>query len=85
MLGIMTKVAAKGADKSIEKSTWVVKIGSAMITNDGQGVDASRIHHWCEQISALQARGIDVVVVSSGAVAEGMKLLNWNERPQFLN
>lgn len=81
----MTKVAAKNAEKSIEKSTWVVKIGSAMITNDGQGVDASRIHHWCEQISALQARGIDVVVVSSGAVAEGMKLLNWNERPQFLN
>lgn len=68
-----------------EKQVWVVKIGSAMITNDGQGVDPERIHHWCSQISKLQAEGIDVVVVSSGAVAEGMKLLQWEERPQFLN
>ncbi len=75
----------KTAEKSTEKSTWVVKIGSAMITNDGQGVDEARVHHWCEQIHALQALGIDVVVVSSGAVAEGMKLLKWHERPQFLN
>src|SRR5699024_8706521 len=43
------------------------------------------VYHWCEQIHALQALGIDVVVVSSGAVAEGMKLLKWHERPQFLN
>ena len=75
----------KAADRSTEKSTWVVKIGSAMITNDGQGVDEARVHHWCEQINALQKLGIDVVVVSSGAVAEGMKLLQWDERPQFLN
>lgn len=75
----------KAADRSTEKSTWVVKIGSAMITNDGQGVDEARVHHWCEQINALQKLGIDVVVVSSGAVAEGMKLLQWGERPQFLN
>lgn len=75
----------KAADKGTEKSTWVVKIGSAMITNDGQGVDEARVYHWCEQISALQKLGIDVVVVSSGAVAEGMKLLKWDERPQFLN
>ncbi len=71
--------------KTAEKNTWVVKIGSAMITNDGQGVDEGRIYHWCQQIKALQDQGIDVVVVSSGAVAEGMKLLNWQERPQFLN
>lgn len=75
----------KAADRSTEKNTWVVKIGSAMITNDGQGVDEARVHHWCEQINALQKLGIDVVVVSSGAVAEGMKLLKWQERPQFLN
>lgn len=81
----MTKAADRTTEKSTEKNTWVIKIGSAMITNDGQGVDDARVLHWCEQIHALQKLGIDVVVVSSGAVAEGMKLLKWDERPQFLN
>ncbi len=71
--------------KTAERKTWVVKIGSAMITNDGQGVDMDRINHWCEQIKALHERAIDVVLVSSGAIAEGMKLLKWNERPHFLS
>ncbi|WP_026878083.1 glutamate 5-kinase [Ignatzschineria larvae DSM 13226] len=71
--------------KGVEKQVWVVKIGSAMITNDGRGVDEARIHHWCEQVAKLHEKGIQVVLVSSGAVAEGMKLLNWHERPQFLS
>lgn len=81
----MARTTEKSTEKSTDKSTWVIKIGSAMITNDGQGVDEARVYHWCEQIHALQQLGIDIVVVSSGAVAEGMKLLEWNERPQFLN
>ncbi len=72
-------------EKRIEKRRWVIKIGSAMITNDGEGVDTSRVRHWCEQIAQLKAEGIEVVIVSSGAVAEGMKQLGWAERPQFLN
>lgn len=71
--------------KLAEKTTWVIKIGSAMITNDGEGVDAARVAHWCAQIDKLKQQGIDVVIVSSGAVAEGMKQLGWSERPHFLS
>ncbi|PCH60713.1 MAG: glutamate 5-kinase [Gammaproteobacteria bacterium] len=63
---------------------WVVKIGSALITNDGRGLDHVRIDSWIDQLAALRKRGIDVVVVSSGAVAEGMQRLGWQQRPHAL-
>jgi glutamate 5-kinase len=59
----------------------VVKIGSALLTNDGQGLDLVRIEQWAAQIAELKLAGIEVVLVSSGAVAAGMSRLGWSERP----
>ncbi len=63
---------------------WVVKIGSALLTNDGQGLDIERIAQWTSQISKLKHEGIEVVLVSSGAVAAGMSRLGWTERPDTM-
>lgn len=63
---------------------WVVKIGSALLTNDGQGLDVARIEQWVEQICQLKSQGIEVVLVSSGAVAAGMTRLGWSERPDSM-
>lgn len=64
---------------------WVVKIGSALITADGKGLDRDSLRHWVDQIADLIAAGNEVVVVSSGAVAEGMKRMGWTRRPSSLN
>ncbi len=63
----------------------VVKIGSALLTNNGQGLDAAAIGAWAGQIAALRARGIEVVLVSSGAVAAGMQRLGQKTRPHALH
>lgn len=60
---------------------WVIKIGSALLTNDGKGLDKSAIGGWVEQVADLVKRGHEVVLVSSGAVAAGMTRLGWEERP----
>ena len=60
---------------------WVVKIGSALLTNDGLGLDADAIAHWVEQLAVLKQRGYDIVLVSSGSVAEGLVRLGWSKRP----
>jgi len=62
----------------------VVKVGSSLVTNEGRGVDAAAIGNWCRQLAALAAQGRDVVMVSSGAIAEGMKRLGWSTRPKEL-
>ena len=62
----------------------VVKIGSALLTANGQGLDRDAIAGWVAQMAALRAKGIEVVLVSSGAVAEGMMRLGWAERPAAL-
>lgn len=64
---------------------WVVKIGSSLLTDDGRGLDLNAIRDWVEQIAELRSRGIDVVLVSSGAVAEGMGRLGWSRRPHALH
>lgn len=64
---------------------WVVKIGSALLTADGQGLDRERLDEWARQIAALVADGSDVVLVSSGSVAEGMVRLGWRARPHRLD
>ncbi|HHJ11745.1 MAG TPA: glutamate 5-kinase [Chromatiales bacterium] len=64
---------------------WVVKIGSSLVTNDGRGLDHAAIAGWAEQVARLEAQGISVVLVCSGAVAEGMARLGWNRRPRALN
>ena len=64
-----------------ESSTWVVKVGSALLTGEGEGLNLDRIAGWCRQIGALMAAGKKVAVVSSGAVAEGCRRLGFDERP----
>ncbi|WP_373090439.1 glutamate 5-kinase [Zhongshania sp.] len=63
----------------------VVKIGSALLTNDGRGLCVWGLDAWVAQIAALRADGREVVLVSSGAVAEGMTRLGWRERPEDLH
>ncbi len=63
----------------------VVKIGSSLLTNQGAGLDRNVIADWVRQIAALRARGIEVLVVSSGAIAEGMKRLGWARRPHAVS
>ena len=53
----------------------VVKVGSSLVTNEGRGVDAAAIGNWCRQLAALAHQGREVVMVSSGAIAEGLKRL----------
>ena len=60
---------------------WVVKIGSALLTNNGKGIDKDLISEWVEQIVELQSHNIDVVLVSSGSIVEGMKRLGWKDKP----
>lgn len=64
---------------------WVIKIGSALLTDDGRGLDGLAISAWVEQMVALRARGVELVLVSSGAVAEGMKRLGWARRPRAMH
>lgn len=62
----------------------VVKVGSALVTNEGRGVDFGAIARWAEQIAALRALGKEVVFVSSGAIVEGIRRLGWTTRPKKL-
>ena len=64
---------------------WVIKIGSALLTNDGQGLHRAAIESWVAQIVGLQRQGCEVVLVSSGAVAEGLLRLKWTQRPTELH
>jgi len=63
---------------------WVVKVGSSLLTAEGRGLDHELIAAWAEQITVLRGRGAEVVLVSSGAVAEGMQRLGWKRRPHAL-
>ncbi len=64
---------------------WVIKIGSALLTDDGRGLDTAGIERWVGQLVELRGRGIELVLVSSGAVAEGMTRLGWKTRPTALH
>ncbi len=59
----------------------VVKVGSSLVTNEGKGLDAGAISRWGAQFAQLRAQGKEIVMVSSGAIAEGMKRLGWVKRP----
>jgi glutamate 5-kinase len=63
----------------------VIKVGSSLVTNEGRGLDEAAIGHWCRQLHALVQGGREVVMVSSGAVAEGMKRLGWTARPKAIH
>ena len=59
----------------------VVKVGSSLVTNEGRGLDEAAIGEWCRQMAILAKDGREVIMVSSGAIAEGMKRLGWATRP----
>jgi glutamate 5-kinase len=63
----------------------VVKVGSSLVTNEGRGLDEAAIGEWSRQLAALAADGREVIMVSSGAIAEGMKRLGWTSRPHELH
>ena len=63
----------------------VVKVGSSLVTNEGRGLDEAAIEQWSQQLSALAQQGREVIMVSSGAIAEGMKRLGWAKRPKEIN
>ncbi len=64
---------------------WVIKIGSALATNHGTGLRPERLDNWVSQIAELVRDGKDLVVVTSGAVAEGVARLGWGQRPHALH
>jgi glutamate 5-kinase len=68
-----------------EAKRFVVKVGSTLVTNRGAGLDASAIARWAGEISKLRQEGTEIVLVSSGAIAEGMQRLGWTRRPNAMH
>jgi glutamate 5-kinase len=77
--------APKGSSVLRTARRIVVKIGSSLLTDDGRGLDAAAIGEWCRQLAWLAQDGREVIMVSSGAIAEGMKRLGWSTRPRQVN
>ena len=77
----MSKSEAKGNGKQC----WVVKVGSALLTNDGCGLRMQAIAGWVGQMAQLRRRGFRFIIVSSGAIAEGRARLGWDMRPVSLH
>ncbi len=72
--------------ESVKRSKrWVVKLGSALLTANGKGLDVPAIDRWVSQITQLNRAGVEVVLVSSGAVAAGMARLDWSVRPSTIH
>ena len=69
----------------LNSKTFVVKVGSSLVTNNGEGLDRASLAAWAAQISALVKQGKQIILVSSGAVAEGMQRLGWKKRPVEVN
>ncbi len=63
----------------------VVKVGSTLVTNEGRGLDHAAVANWAEEIAALSRGGREMVLVSSGAIAEGIKRLGWKSRPRAIH
>ena len=74
-----------GSNVLLNAKRIVVKVGSSLVTNEGRGLDAEAIGQWCEQLAALVKDGREVIMVSSGAIAEGMKRLKWVTRPKAIH
>src|SRR3954466_12035079 len=65
--------------------TLVVKVGSSLVTNEGRGVDAAAIARWASEVAQLRKAGRAVLLVSSGAIVEGMHRLGWAKRPHTMH
>jgi hypothetical protein len=68
-----------------EAKRFVVKVGSALVTNRGAGLDSTAIARWAEQVARIRSSGKEVILVSSGAIAEGMQRLGWTRRPHAMH
>jgi glutamate 5-kinase len=79
----MTHQTASGVMRDARRI--VVKVGSSLVTNEGRGLDQVAIGEWCRQLSTLVREGREVIMVSSGAIAEGMKRLGWSSRPHEIH
>jgi glutamate 5-kinase len=77
---VSTDISALAAARRI-----VVKVGSSLVTNEGRGLDHAALKRWAEQIAQLVEGGRQVVLVSSGAIAEGLQRLGWKKRPKALH
>ena len=75
----------KSASAILNAKRIVVKVGSSLVTNEGRGLDAEAIGQWCQQLAVLVQSGREVIMVSSGAIAEGMKRLGWASRPKAIH
>jgi len=73
-----------GQRRSPTRPVWVIKIGSALLTANGERLDRVAISDWVAQMAQLNAAGLGIVLVSSGAVAAGMQRLGWKRRPHAL-
>ena len=82
----MALPASGGSSSVIANAQRIVaKVGSSLVTNEGRGLDRAAVAHWAAQIAALRQQGKSVVLVSSGAVAEGMARLGWAKRPVIMH
>jgi len=68
-----------------QASRIVIKVGSSLVTNDGRGLDHTAVARWAAEIAQLKRTGKSVVLVSSGAIAEGMQRLGWTTRPRAIH
>ncbi len=68
-----------------ETKRWVIKVGSSLVTDNGKSLNLTAIKQWADQLSELKALGKELVLVSSGSVAEGMRRLEWKQRPNALH
>ncbi|MEJ7929034.1 glutamate 5-kinase [Ramlibacter sp. AN1015] len=73
--------SARAAQLLRDARRVVVKVGSSLVTDEGRGLDETAIGEWCRQLAVLASEGREVIMVSSGAIAEGMKRLGWTVRP----
>ena len=77
--------AAKKSSILRKAKRVVIKVGSSLVTNEGRGLDEAAIGEWCRQMAYLVRQDCEVIMVSSGAIAEGMKRLGWTQRPHAIN
>ncbi len=76
---------AMNTTRIAEAKRLVIKVGSALVTNNGEGLDTAAIREWARQIAELRAHGREVVLVSSGAIACGMQRLGRDKRPSAVH
>ena len=70
--------------RMLDSRRWVVKVGSSLLTSDGAGLDHQLIADWCAQIAGIVGNGVEVILVSSGSIAEGMLRLSLPSKPRDL-